>query len=825
MSVKYAAQKHTENHYVLPRMKDMRCDVHAFLSGRLYELSEESMWNQAMQTAGFEGVTAVYLMPDCHGTGHAGFPVGAVVVTEDTVLQAGSGYDISCFTGDTKVPLVDGRELTFSELTEQYAGGEVFYVYSMTAGGHVTAGRAHHPRVIKQDAELIEVTLDNEQVITCTPDHEFMLRDGSYARAEMLQAGTSLMPLYRTYDDEYCDVKHPCDDSIERMYRVAFRELNGYVPVWPQVVHHDIFNEANPNQTKLNDDPRYLVEMNENDHFRLHADRARERLNKGEIWGARAHKLYPEMYSKMGSENMKKLHADPEFSKRLRERAPKNAAAGRASGKMVEADKLAGQRGREFLLAYNTSDVARERSRQVGLKNKGRKRSAATRAKMAAAIRGRVYPEIPCSFCRKIVRGTAALKSHVKAHHNNHVVKSIMRISRREDVYCLTVDVYANFALSAGVFVHNCGISCIRVPGLSAQDVKGWDVRERFVRECGRRIAFGIGSDRPEAMPKYSNTKLDEILRHGARALGVPSDNCERQFIPVSDAFEADRVERAAAVASAQLGSTGGGNHFLELQVDEKDGSVWVMVHCGSRGYGFQTADHFFKRGAELRGMPYNQREQSWLKLDEQLGKEYWAHHNAAANYAIANRHVIVESVNEALRKVFKAEGELYYEISHNLIQEETLWLPDGSTKKGFVHRKGATRAFPAGHPSLVKTRWEKTGHPCVVPGSMYAGAAILFPSEGARDKGCSVNHGSGRQLARGEAKRKLKHKQEFIDDQMANVKRRLGDTEIRGIVTNTKKTPLDECGHVYKDLDDVLAVLEAENIARVERRDRKSVV
>ncbi len=205
--------------------------------------------------------------------------------------------------------------------------------------------------------------------------------------------------------------------------------------------------------------------------------------------------------------------------------------------------------------------------------------------------------------------------------------------------------------------------------------------------------------------------------------------------------------------------------------------------------------------------------------MDEPLGKEYWAAHNAAANYAIANRHVIVEGVQEALRKIFKAEGELYYEISHNLVQQETLVLPDGSTKRGFVHRKGATRAFPAGHPDLVGTRWAETGHPCLIPGSMYDGAAILFPEPGAYKTACSVNHGSGRRLGRKDAIRKLKHKQEWIDDQMRNVKRKLGGAEIRGIVGNNNKTPLDECGEVYKDLDDVLEVLEEEGIARVAHR------
>lgn len=375
----------------------------------------------------------------------------------------------------------------------------------------------------------------------------------------------------------------------------------------------------------------------------------------------------------------------------------------------------------------------------------------------------------------------------------------------------------------------SCGVVYLKVPGLNAQDVASWQKRDSWVKEVSKRVALGIGSGRPSLMPDFNVSKVEDVLRYGAKALGVDKNLCERQFIPVPEdmdfrkiaSFEDGSVDNSKAYSKAmpQLGSVGGGNHFIEMQVDVNDGSVWVMIHCGSRGYGWQTANHFFHEGGKLRGLPKNARERSYLRVDEPLGKEYWAHHNSAANYAVANRHVIVRGVQEALQKVFKSTGVVYYEISHNLVQEETLVLPDGSTKRGFVHRKGATRAFPAGHPDLMNTKWESTGHPCLIPGSMYDGAAILFPKENAYKTACSVNHGSGRVLGRREAKRKLDHKQEFIDNQMKNVERKLGGTMIRGIVGNTKKTPLDECGHVYKKLDDVLAVLENEGIAEIKHR------
>ena len=364
----------------------------------------------------------------------------------------------------------------------------------------------------------------------------------------------------------------------------------------------------------------------------------------------------------------------------------------------------------------------------------------------------------------------------------------------------------------------SCGVLYMKAD-LTAGAVKSKYNRERWVKEVERRIATGKGRHRPDLMPKFSHGQADDILRFGAKALGVSADLCERQYIEVPDGIDFAKIERAHTSVVPQLGSVGGGNHFVEMQCDRDSGEVYVMVHCGSRGYGWQTANHFFHEGAKLRGLPKNRREDSWLHADEPLGKEYRAYHNSAANFAVANRHIIALGIRAATQEVFGADVDVYYEISHNLVQEETLVLPDGTTKRGFVHRKGATRAFPAGHPDLAGTRWEATGHPCLIPGSMYEGAAILFPLPGAHKSACSVNHGSGRLLARGEAKRKLEHKQERIDEEMATVKRTFAGVSIEGIVGNHRHVPLDECAHVYKDLDEVLDVLQAEGIARVANR------
>jgi tRNA-splicing ligase RtcB len=364
----------------------------------------------------------------------------------------------------------------------------------------------------------------------------------------------------------------------------------------------------------------------------------------------------------------------------------------------------------------------------------------------------------------------------------------------------------------------NCGVLLYKT-GLKASAIRSWHKRETWIQEVENRVATGVGSHRPKKATSYSHRQVDEMLHYGAKPLGIKSDLCERQYIPVPEGTDLAKIERAYTKAVPQMGSLGGGNHFCELQVDEASGEVYVMIHTGSRGYGWQTANHYFYEGARARGLPSNRREDSWLSIEEPLGKEYWAYHNSAANYAIANRHAIALAVQEALDVVFGVQGEVYYEISHNLIQKETLVLPDGSTKKGFVHRKGSTRAFPAGHPDLMGTRWEKTGHPCLIPGSMYHGASILFPQEGAHQSACSVNHGSGRILARGEAKRKLGGQQDKLDSEMRQVQRTFNGVQVEGIVTNTKHVVVDECGRVYKDLDSVLGVLQETGIAQLAHR------
>ena len=373
----------------------------------------------------------------------------------------------------------------------------------------------------------------------------------------------------------------------------------------------------------------------------------------------------------------------------------------------------------------------------------------------------------------------------------------------------LTPDLHSGFGVPIGCVIltdstilptaagYDIGCGMVQLQtNIDADKVLDKAKRRQWIEQVTSKIGIGVG----QSSNLKSGVAFNDVVRYGAQAFGRSGkDLTERNFIPVPDKLIDNPPDRATAKAN-QLGSLGGGNHFCEMQIEESTNKVWVMIHTGSRGYGWNIADSFFRKGAELLGLPMNQREMAWFDRGSDIGKSYWALHNMAANFAIGNRVMIGKAVCDALMDVFGGEAKIFYEISHNLIQEEGGVL---------VHRKGATRAFPAGHPSLKGTKWEQTGHPILIPGSMATGSAILYAQAGASESAFSVNHGSGRLMSRGQAKRTLD--QETIDKHM----------ESADIIINTRNTPIDESGPCYKDLNKVLATIEEAGLATVAHRLR----
>ena len=335
-----------------------------------------------------------------------------------------------------------------------------------------------------------------------------------------------------------------------------------------------------------------------------------------------------------------------------------------------------------------------------------------------------------------------------------------------------------------------CGMVQLKTD-IDAEKVQDKEKRRAWIDRVTELIGFGKG-DSGKLKPKAA---FDEIVKFGAKALGRLPGSTEREYIPVEASVELPEKAKRGRV---QLGSLGGGNHFCEMQVEQASNKVWVMIHTGSRGYGHGIADEYFDRGAEVLKLSRGQRELAWFDRGSRLGREYWSLHNQAANFAIANRVMIGEAVCMALEEIFGGKAEVFYEISHNLIQEEDGFL---------VHRKGSTRAFPPGHHSLKGKRWEATGHPILIPGSMATGSAILYALPEASKSCYSVNHGSGRVMGRNHAKKTLD--QAAVDS----------DMKAKDILINTRNTPLDESGPCYKDLDKVLETIEMAGLAKVAHR------
>jgi tRNA-splicing ligase RtcB len=331
-----------------------------------------------------------------------------------------------------------------------------------------------------------------------------------------------------------------------------------------------------------------------------------------------------------------------------------------------------------------------------------------------------------------------------------------------------------------------------------------------FNRAVMGRVDMGFGG-KSKRLGKLSGTEFQNLVRGGAEyyveKYGATFDrsHAERHRIPVEDSWQIPwggkgRPERGLE----QVGSLGGGNHFIELQRSEQTGTLFVQVHTGSRGFGHGLATNYFELAREEHPELMKDIDLGYFTPESKHYKDYLNAVAAGGNYAILNRLVIFEQVSDAFREVFGEELELIYEISHNLVQKE--WHPDFG--EVWVHRKGATRAFPAGHPALKGTHWEATGHPVLIPGSNKDWSYILRPLAGAVNSGYSVNHGAGRRLSRGEANRTLSQRQ--IDDEYAEA----------GILVNTDgRVPLDEAAPAYKPAEEVVAAVVGAGLAEIEHR------
>lgn len=394
-----------------------------------------------------------------------------------------------------------------------------------------------------------------------------------------------------------------------------------------------------------------------------------------------------------------------------------------------------------------------------------------------------------------------------------------------------------------------CSMSLLQLD-LPAEAVDDKRTRRALIDAIEARAPAGAGKDqnsvrKSRAMDEATGRRavIEGASAAVCEALGVPpawADRCEDAFhTGHGGTTEALRTRLAHHEREEnfdlpgklrQLGTYGGGNHFAECEIVDteddataeafglKDQHVAFLTHCGSRGFGYQMAHGQFKtlrRHFETTGTPFpaGDKHLVYAPLGTPEADAYLDDMALGANFATVNHMVLNALTLEAFQEVIPGTtGTLVYFISHNIARPEPLAGPDG-TEDVWVHRKGATRAFPAGHPRLAETPFAETGHPILLPGNPQGGSAVMVAEAGAERTCFSVNHGAGRTMSRRAAFRALDQK--TVD----------ASFDERDILTNCREYPRDEAPAAYKDFDEVLRSVEEAGLARTVARLRARFV
>lgn len=372
----------------------------------------------------------------------------------------------------------------------------------------------------------------------------------------------------------------------------------------------------------------------------------------------------------------------------------------------------------------------------------------------------------------------------------------------------------------------NCGVRLLRT-NLDKKDVEP-KLRE-LVDAFFQNVPSGLGS---KGKVKLTYSQLDEVLENGVRwaienGFGWKEDMERLEEGGCLAGADASKVsQRAKERGLSQLGSLGSGNHFLEIQAVNKifdpevarvfgithEGQVTVMIHTGSRGLGHQVCSDYLRTMEPLvrkYGITLPDRELVNLPINSPEGQAYLTAMRCAANYGFTNRQMITHWVRESFEKVFGEDAEtfglhLVYGLCHNIAKFEKHKI-NGESKKVCVHRKGATRAFPPGHPDVPQI-YRGVGQPVLIPGDMGTASYVLVGTEqGMQETFGSTAHGAGRHMSRTAARRQFWGQ---------DVKREL---EARGIIARSARISVmaEECPESYKDIDRIAAVSDKAGIAR----------
>ena len=378
----------------------------------------------------------------------------------------------------------------------------------------------------------------------------------------------------------------------------------------------------------------------------------------------------------------------------------------------------------------------------------------------------------------------------------------------------------------------NCGT---RVITTTLQEEEVRPILRELVNQLYRDAPPGLGG---HGFLRLNRRELDELMVQGAawmveRGYGEPDDLDATESRGCLEGADPGAVsERARQRGLAQLGTLGSGNHFLEVQVVEQifdetaarafrldgPGQVVIFFHCGSRGFGHQVCQDYLRvmeKAAAHYQIELPDKQLACAPIRSPEGKAYLGAMAAAANYAWANRQGITHQIRRAIMKVTGRSREelglhLLYDVAHNIAKIET-HRQNGREVTVCVHRKGATRAFPAGHPEVAE-RYRQVGHPVLIPGDMGRYSYLAVGTERAMEETWgSCCHGAGRVRSRGATRRLLAG---------VNIAERLAG---QGIVVRAQnpRALAEEASEAYKDVAQVVDILEHAGISRKVARMR----
>lgn len=365
----------------------------------------------------------------------------------------------------------------------------------------------------------------------------------------------------------------------------------------------------------------------------------------------------------------------------------------------------------------------------------------------------------------------------------------------------------------------NCGVRLL-ASNLNRGEIGSLD---GLVHELSRSVPTGYGR---QGRLELTDADLDDVLNFGCphliarHGVGDSSDLCFLESGGALEQADSEKVsERAKHRGKNQLGTLGGGNHFLEVQVVDKvfdeeaasafglhRGQVTVLLHSGSRGLGHQVCTDYVRvmdEELDRTGVRLVDRQLAAAPLSSTIGQDYFAAMCAAANFAWCNRQVLTQTVRQVFERTLKRlqpELSVVYDVCHNIAKLEAF-----GSESFCVHRKGATRAFGPGHPEIPE-EYRQVGQPIFIPGSMGTHSFVLSGQTRAEEVSLnSTCHGAGRALSRGAAKRRVKG---------AQLRKELLR---QGIVVRCASNAelAEEAPIAYKDVERVVNVVERARIAR----------